>query len=781
MRLKKKALLSASLAAVMTATSIAVPLTVNAVGMGEEGNLNTAYNLADSVGEGNILHAFNWYFNDVKRYMKDIAAAGYTSVQVSPVQGNKGTINVGTYALDWWATYQPINFAIGNNYGTRDEFKAMCDEAEKYGVKIVVDIVANHMSQSGSLRPGVSPIDPQVDADLREDPDCWHTEKASVTDSNRYAMTQGTLSGLPDLNTSNEKVQNYVKSLLKDCIDCGADGFRFDAAKHIELDTDPDVRGVHYASDFWKNITSYARELKPDIFMYGEVLYPFGYGTDASGYTKYISITDSNYGGTVRSAANGSNTSSLTKFTFPKEDPKNLVLWVESHDTYTAQQSSTLTDEKIILGWGIIGARKDSPSLYLVRPEHDSVTGGSGGIAYDELMGGPGKLVWKDPTVVAVNQLKNAYVGESETLYSNAKAFFVQRGDDAMVMTNCDSADLTLNLKTTMKDGIYKDVVNGNEYNVSGGVLTGTVPAKSVIVLNSRQTSAPEVTISMDEKVISSTDETLYFTGDTLNFSFDCTDASAKGTIVCCDAAGNVVDETEINSTSGGDVSIPAPVEVGQEATIVVSATNASGNTCTQYKIMRKDPDANCVAYFDMTGQEDWDSKNAPGVFCYAKKADGTALTEFPGYQMERIIGTTYVKYEFAEKNGIVKFSEGPVSTGLDGRTIPATVVNYGSAVEPANREQGGLPITGSMLWTKGMWKNYTFTTASDNACTPYSYGDVNGDGEIKLEDAILADKQCLNLTQLSTKEAYSADIDGDYEVKLIDAIEIQKYALGIR
>ena len=43
--------------------------------------------------------------------------------------------------------YQPINYKIGNyQLGTRDEFIEMCNEAHKYGVKVIVDVVINHMT-----------------------------------------------------------------------------------------------------------------------------------------------------------------------------------------------------------------------------------------------------------------------------------------------------------------------------------------------------------------------------------------------------------------------------------------------------------------------------------------------------------------------------------------------------------------------------------------------------------------------------------------------------------
>lgn len=37
------------------------------------------------------------------------------------------------------------------------------------------------------------------------------------------------MGGLPDLNTESAKIQAYVLNFLKECIDSGADGFRFDA------------------------------------------------------------------------------------------------------------------------------------------------------------------------------------------------------------------------------------------------------------------------------------------------------------------------------------------------------------------------------------------------------------------------------------------------------------------------------------------------------------------------------------------------------------------------
>ena len=166
------------------------------------------YGLASTSQQGVTLHCWNWSYNNIRKYMKDIAAAGFTSIQTSPVQQPKdyfwegvayGNVGIpdgtGGYEGNWWKAYQPVTFSICDNghtwYGTKAEFKAMCDEAEKYGVRVIVDIVANHMgniqgykiaSKGDSLeeqqKAVMADISPQVgefwNKDMLTDPSYWH-------------------------------------------------------------------------------------------------------------------------------------------------------------------------------------------------------------------------------------------------------------------------------------------------------------------------------------------------------------------------------------------------------------------------------------------------------------------------------------------------------------------------------------------------------------------------------------------------------------------------------
>lgn len=767
----KKSAISVLLAVMMLVSCVVVP-TASAAAPTEDTTASqadnaAAYKLASNVQDGNILHAFNWHFNDVDRYMKDIADAGFTSVQVSPVQGCKPTINVASYACDWWALYQPINFEIGNVLGTKKDFENMCGTAKKYGVKIIVDIVANHMAQSDTGGDGKR--HPAIIDDLRADADCWHNVNGAVSDSNRYYMTQRRLSGLPDLNTGSEKVQDYVKGLLKECLDLGADGFRFDAAKHIELPTDEAYNGVEYASDFWPNVTNYAKSIKPDVYIYGEILSP--YATATENYTKYIKLTDSAYGNRVRSTAKGTSAGNIGTYSVTTTTPDNLVTWIESHDNYISGGTDTMTDDQLRLGWGIIGARKDSTALYLVRPAHGTLgmSNGAKTIAYDELMGGPGDLLWQDKTVAEINKFRNAFEGQDETVTSDGGQFYVQRGTEGMVIVNLAASAASINANVTMKNGTYTDQVSGGQFTVSGGKLTGSVPAKSVAVIYNKTFTTPTATVEFGGKTIDG-DSALHFAGDTAKVKLTLNGAQS-GTYSVNGAA-------PVSFTGTKEITIGSGAAFDSRVPVTVTATNAAGTTTETYQFFKKDPNAKIVAYFNAEGNEDWDKDS--GIWCYAKDENGKELAEYPGLKMEPVQGTSFYKVEIpGVTKATVKFNEGPVTTGLDGRTIPPTVLDYGPATVPANREAGGFEIIGTMAWTDGAWRDLTqneLPKPDPSVCPKYALGDADGNGKLEIADCITMQKAIAKVLTLTEDGKKAADIDANGTVNIQDVIWLQKY-----
>ena len=538
---KLKKLTSIVLAATIVSSASAMALTASAV---ENDNAVSAAdnNLQRNVQDGVILHAFNWSYKTIKENLPAIAAAGYSTVQTSPVQQPKDYSTSRDVTGQWWKLYQPVSLSVAKNawFGTKDELKDLCTEAEKYGVKIICDIVSNHMGNESEDTPNV--VSSQVktyDPEIYDNASAFFRNNDIVaSDSSVKNVVQGHVTSCPDLKTNSKVVQDKVISLLKECIDCGVDGFRFDAAKHIETPDDGD-----YASDYWKNITEsagsyYKAKTGDNLYIYGEILNNCGSGRSYSSYTKYINVTDNKTGDSVLAnvvkgkASNAANSSYKSGV-----DASDVVLWAESHDTYEGESgaggisnTAKVSDENITKAWAIIAARKDATSLYFARP------GAS-------LMGeAAGDITYKSTAVSEINKFHNLFVGQSEKLGAVDNVAYVARGTSGVVLANCDGNEKSVSISGTgLANGTYTDTVSGAKFTVANGVLTGNIGSTGVAVVYNG-TTTPRNTCSV---------ESGDFKGDTLTLNLGL-DNAASGTY-CIDNSKPVTYTGDIAIRVGSD------------------------------------------------------------------------------------------------------------------------------------------------------------------------------------------------------------------------------------
>ena len=369
--------------------------------------------LAEKVEDGVILHCWNWSFDMIKNEMPDIAAAGYTAIQTSPIQMNKDGASGVAGTADWWKFYQPLNFSIGNALGSREQFKAMCDVAHANGVKVIVDVVANHLANVNGEQAEynvASERNSGIPSNIRDNNEYWHSDTiGGAGDHSRYSMTRGHI-GMPDLNTASTGLQDIIISFLNDAQDLGADGFRFDAAKHIETPSDGDI-----SSQFWSRIASATKAKDSDVFLYGEILNTAGPGnySDVKKYTPYIKVTNNLYGHTVQNSVkdwkasyvktlHGYNDSG-TKIFGDAADGVDWVLWNESHDTFAGQYGDSTrgySEEQMIYAWCAVAARYPV-ALYFSRPQSQQVSGGMG----------VHSNAYKDKRIVEMNFFHNRFAG----------------------------------------------------------------------------------------------------------------------------------------------------------------------------------------------------------------------------------------------------------------------------------------------------------------------------------------------------------------------------------
>ena len=261
------------------------------------------YGLKDNIQDGVILHCFDWTLADIQAEIPNIAKAGFTAVQTSPVHERAGKGSV------WYDVYRPYDFKIGNGLGSEADLKALCAEAHKYGVKVIVDVVANHTDH------------PNV-AERLKDESLYHERFGVGNWNDRHQVTFGMI-GMWDLDTNNPTVQAIIKQYIQDLKACGVDGVRWDAIKHIGLPSEGD--------SFMKNVVD------QEMYNYGEILDGTG-GNDNTlfpEYQTYMSITDNGYGnGFANSFAGGSINESVGNFNQRNAKTEKLVYWGESHDTY---------------------------------------------------------------------------------------------------------------------------------------------------------------------------------------------------------------------------------------------------------------------------------------------------------------------------------------------------------------------------------------------------------------------------------------------------------------
>ncbi len=452
--------------------------------------------LPENAEDGLTLHAFNWTYHEILINLENIRNAGFKNVLTMPVQQPKSG------GSTWWSFYQPLSFSIGDNssLGSKEELEALCREADRYGICILADIVVNHMANiddnakeadgTPTVLPAVADYEPKIYNNRNEDVDgigvtFHHNRNASGSGAETQYYAYG---NLPDLDTSNPYVQERVLALLKECIDAGIDGFRFDAAKHIETADDPD-----YPSDFWDNTLEeakayYHEKTGKTLYAYGEILNAPS-GRALSCYTDHMRVTDDGFAGQFKTVFAKQDPSKILDASLKCDDPEKLIAWVESHDEYVTTNTH-YSDVRIAKYWSVIAAKKGLGGLYLARPTDDLVVGQIGSYAFES------------EYVAVSNRFHNRfYAAESYesidgTCYINEK---IAPDDQGVLILNADSVDPEQTVAIAvphLEDGVYYDALTGLAVPVSDHTAYVQFEANGLAVVTRSRDVHPQVTVS---------------------------------------------------------------------------------------------------------------------------------------------------------------------------------------------------------------------------------------------------------------------------------------------
>lgn len=266
-----------------------------------------------------ILHLFQWRINDIIPELKTIKDQGFDAIQISPIQGTKDS------GMEWWKLYQPINLKIGNEQiGSKKDLINLIQEARKYNIRIIVDIVLRHVAgdETYPLKPHRN-VDPELLPYLAEPID------AVNIDNDRWQCTRR-CTGMPMLNYDDPNLMKLYKRFLDELVFIGVDGFRLDQLKHYAL---PEEGGK-------------ALELFSRYNMYGEALNCSKELLNK--YSKYMKVLTEG------------RPSDITK----------LVAKFESHDDYLELGlTKRMTDEMRLTEWDVlVNHLSGCDCLYYTRP-----------------------------------------------------------------------------------------------------------------------------------------------------------------------------------------------------------------------------------------------------------------------------------------------------------------------------------------------------------------------------------------------------------------------------
>ncbi len=174
-------------------------------------------------------------FKGVTARLDELKSLGVNILWLMPIhpigqEKKKGTIGSPYAVRDY--------YSINPDYGTKEDLRQLVSEAHRRGMKVIIDIVANHTSW---------------DSVLMKEPDFYTRDK-----SGKILPPVPDWADVADLNYDNPRLRDYMIEMLRFWVkEYDLDGFRCDVAGFVP-------------TDFWERARTELEKTKRDIVMLAE-------------------------------------------------------------------------------------------------------------------------------------------------------------------------------------------------------------------------------------------------------------------------------------------------------------------------------------------------------------------------------------------------------------------------------------------------------------------------------------------------------------------------------
>jgi len=351
---------------------------------GDPANDNAGFIAGDPTGGFDPTDIGYWHGGDLKgvtKHLNYVKSMGFTSIWITPPVKQKYIQESSAAYHGYWG----LDFTtVDPHLGSEADLTEMVARAHELGLKVIIDVVANHTADViyyDNSKPKIL----ASEANSKK-PD-WLN---NINNYHNIGISQGTDSdffGLDDIATENpEVIEGWIKVWSDWINNFDIDGFRIDTFKHVN-------------PEFWLKVIPAIKEValkkgKTDFLVFGEVFEPSPYVTSTFVRTKQIaSLLDFPFQERVsRFAKYGTNTIELVGlfnaddlYTTPTTNAYGLITFLGNHDMgrigyqiRSAVLDNDLTGalDRAKLANALLFLLRGSPALYYGDEKGMAGTGG---------------------------------------------------------------------------------------------------------------------------------------------------------------------------------------------------------------------------------------------------------------------------------------------------------------------------------------------------------------------------------------------------------------------
>lgn len=268
-------------------------------------------------------------FNGITQKLDYLTSLGINAIWLMPI--NPATSYHG---------YDVTNYyAVNPEFGSMEDFQTLLAEAEKRGIRIILDLVLNHTSSEHPwfVDANSNPESPYRGWYLWADSypgyngpfgTAWHGSKSG---GYYYGVFW---SGMPDLNYTNPEVTAEMHEVTRYWLqDIGVHGFRIDAARHL-IEDGKKASDTPATLQWFADYYQFYKGVDPNAYTVSEI-----YGAGALIAKNYMGRADHIFNfelaSGIVSSVNGESNSSITsaiKFMLKDKPDGDFATFLTNHD-----------------------------------------------------------------------------------------------------------------------------------------------------------------------------------------------------------------------------------------------------------------------------------------------------------------------------------------------------------------------------------------------------------------------------------------------------------------